>query len=333
MFEDSKKERSRELGREDIDISKIRPDPEQPRKQFSKEDIERLAENIKSNGILVPLVVMPSRPDKKGEYLLIDGERRHRAAKKIDLKKVPCMIMRKVEGFNLDILRFAIHHQREDWTPFEKADKLYQMKETYGKSLDEISREVGISVQTIRQYLKTRELPQSVRDRAQKNRKKFKMSYLTEMVGVTKNLDPKWQAEFKDPEDIIAKKVEDKIIKSPIELRRLRHVFKKNNPVVIRRFFGDEEYTAEDAYIQSGRASEDFEKDLYDATKHLTGSMSDAFKRDLYMHADRNLVKAMKELLDILQQFVDLYEEKQEESLKKRKRLKAFEEETGIKIT
>lgn len=333
MFEDSKKERSRELGREDIDISKIRPDPEQPRKQFSKEDIERLAENIKSNGILVPLVVMPSGPDKKGEYLLIDGERRHRAAKKIDLKKVPCMIMRKVEGFNLDILRFAIHHQREDWTPFEKADKLYQMKETYGKSLDEISREVGISVQTIRQYLKTRELPQSVRDRAQKNRKKFKMSYLTEMVGVTKNLDPKWQAEFKDPEDIIAKKVEDKIIKSPIELRRLRHVFKKNNPVVIRRFFGDEEYTAEDAYIQSGRASEDFEKDLYDATKHLTGSMSDAFKRDLYMHADRNLVKAMKELLDILQQFVDLYEEKQEESLKKRKRLKAFEEETGIKIT
>src|SRR4030043_254441 len=128
IADDLKGRDSRKIGREEIPLNKIHPDSDQPRKEFKSEDIQNLAENIEKNGILVPLVVMPFGPDKENEYLLIDGERRYRAAEKLGLKTVPCTKMAKVEGFDLDIMRFAIHHQRKDWTPFEKADKLYQMR-------------------------------------------------------------------------------------------------------------------------------------------------------------------------------------------------------------
>src|SRR3990172_10703330 len=125
----------RPIERIDISLKQIRRDMNQPRKEFKSVSLDSLTENIRKNGILVPLVVMPMGPDKKGQYLLIDGERRHRAAEKIGLKTVPCVVMAKVEGFDLDVMRFAIHQQREDWSPFERADALYLIKQSYNKSL------------------------------------------------------------------------------------------------------------------------------------------------------------------------------------------------------
>lgn len=330
MDEDLLNKKFRSIGREDLSLDRIYPDPNQPRKEFKKDDLQDLIENIKRHGILVPLVVMPFGPERVDEFLLIDGERRFRSAKELGLKTVPCTKMAKVEGFDLDVLRFAIHHQREDWNPFEKADKLYQMKETYGKSLSEISREVGISEQTIRQYLSIRELPQVVRDHARENKNKFKISYLTEMVSAVKSLDGKWRNEFHQPEEIISKKIDMDIIKSPIELRKLKEVFRKNNPVVIRRFFGDGEYSVDDAYIQSGRASEDFEKDLQENVKNLLEGMSNAFKTGLYEHADRSLIAEMRELCDTLAQFIKLYEEKQIEYIKTQEEAAKTREELGL---
>lgn len=330
MVNDPLDKRFRPLSREDVPLEKIFPDPDQPRKEFKKEDLLNLTENIRLNGILVPLVIMPFGPERVDEFLLIDGERRYKAAKQLGLNSVPCVKMAKVEGFNLDILRFAIHYQREDWTPFEKADKLYQMKETYGKSLSEISREIGISEQTIRQYLSIRELPQVVRDHARENKDKFKISYLTEMVSAVKSLEGKWRNEFPQPEEIISKKIDKDIIKSPIELRKLKEVFRKNNPVVIRRFFGDDEYGVDEAYIQSGRASEDFEEDLQDNVKNLLEGMSNAFKTGLYEHADRTLISDMKALCDTIEQFIKLYEEKQIEYLKTQEKAAKIREELGL---
>jgi ParB/RepB/Spo0J family partition protein len=323
---DSNVKTYRPIDRKDISIKKILRDINQPRKEFKTESINTLASNIKKNGILVPLVVMPLGPDKKDQYLLIDGERRHRAAQKIGLKMLPCVIMAKVEGFDLDAMRFAIHQQREDWSPYERADALYQMKQTYDKSLQELSRDVGMSEQTVRQYLGIREMPQSVQDRARNNSKKFKISYLTEMRGAMRSLDDEWRAKFPNAEDIVAEKIEKDIIKTPIDLRDLKKIFKKNDPVTINRFFKDEDYTIEEAYIQSGKATEDFEKNIHIETKHLIESLETAFEKDLYNRAQREFVSDLDKLFDLIQQFLTRYKEKQEEELDRLEKMRKFRE-------
>jgi len=317
----------RPIDRKDIPLGKIYRDVNQPRKEFKPSSIVSLAENINKNGILVPLVVMPIGPDKKGEYLLIDGERRHRAAEKLRLKTFPCVVMAKVEGFDLDVMRFSIHHQREDWSPYERADALYQMKQTYNKSLQEISRDVGISEQTIRQYLSIRDLPESVQERARNNKDKFKISYLTEMRGAMISLNDEWRQMFPKAEDLVAEKIENNVIKSPIELRNLKKIFKKNDPVTIKRFFKDENYSIEEAYTQSGKATEDFEINIHKDVKHLIESFETAFEKDLYNRADRDFVEDIDKLLDLVQQFLTRYKEKQEEELERLEKMKKFRED------
>ena len=71
-----------------IDIDKIHPNPNQPRKNFDKESIEELSNSIKVHGIIQPIIAVE---DSEG-YMIIAGERRWKAAKNINLKEVPCII-------------------------------------------------------------------------------------------------------------------------------------------------------------------------------------------------------------------------------------------------
>ncbi len=112
--------------RYEILVKKIRANPDNPRLIFSKEGLTSLEESIKISGILVPLTVYSQREG----YIILDGERRFKAATELKLLTVPCYILPPPRDKMEYLLHmFRIHNVREDWKLFPTAKKLEQVIE------------------------------------------------------------------------------------------------------------------------------------------------------------------------------------------------------------
>ena len=122
----------------EIEIDRIKPDSDQPRKLFTKEKIESLAASIKEvGGIIDPLTV--EYDDKTDLFVIISGERRYRASKLLGLKKLPCLV-KEVEGRKRFLMQVIANLQREDITPVEEAACFKQLQEKYGFSQIELTK-------------------------------------------------------------------------------------------------------------------------------------------------------------------------------------------------
>ena len=141
----------------EIDIRKIEPNRNQPRKQFDEDAIEELAESIKQFGVIQPLIVK-----KKGDYYeIIAGERRWRASKKAGLKKVPVIIKNYDEKEILEISLIE-NLQREDLNPIEEAQAYQKLQEDYGLKQDEIAASVSKSRTAITNTMRLLKLDERV---------------------------------------------------------------------------------------------------------------------------------------------------------------------------
>ncbi len=141
-----------------VPVDEIVPNPYQPRRNFTEEELLELAESIKSHGMLQPIVVR----EKDGRYEIIAGERRWRAAKLAGLDRVPAII-REVESEE-EMLIFALveNLQREDLNPVEKALALKKLKEEFNATDSEIGKIVGKSRSAITNTLRLLDLPEEV---------------------------------------------------------------------------------------------------------------------------------------------------------------------------
>lgn len=124
-----------------ISINKIKSDEEQPRKLFDSEKIAELAESIKAHGIIQPLIL---RRYMEGQYIIVAGERRWRAAKMAGLKDVPAIIM---ELTNKDILEISLieNIQRQDLNPIEEALAYRKLLNDFKITQEELSKRIGKS--------------------------------------------------------------------------------------------------------------------------------------------------------------------------------------------
>ena len=141
-----------------LDINDIKPNANQPRKDFNEEKIEELARSIEIHGVIQPIMV---RPFGKG-YEIVAGERRWRAARKAGLKKIPAIIRELDEQQNM-LIAIIENMQREDLNPIEEALALDEMIRTYGLTQEEISHSVGKSRPYITNALRLLKLPDEVR--------------------------------------------------------------------------------------------------------------------------------------------------------------------------
>ena len=142
----------------EVSLEHVRPDPQQPRKRFQQEALQELADSIKANGILQPLIVSPSGG---GFYQIIAGERRWRAAKLAGLNKLP-VVSREVgeqEAFELALLE---NIQRVDLTPLEEAMSYKRLAEEFNLSHEEIAERTGKKRATISNALRLLKLPNDV---------------------------------------------------------------------------------------------------------------------------------------------------------------------------
>ncbi|MBQ1484180.1 MAG: ParB/RepB/Spo0J family partition protein [Eubacterium sp.] len=141
-----------------VDISDIKPNANQPRKNFDPEKIEELSASILEHGVIQPLVVRPSGVG----YEIVAGERRWRAARKAGLKTVPCLVRELTDEENM-LVAIIENMQREDLDPIEEAMGLQQMASIYGMTQEEISRSVSKSRPYIANSLRLLKLPDSIK--------------------------------------------------------------------------------------------------------------------------------------------------------------------------
>ena len=145
-----------------ISIAKLRPSPLQPRRVFDKNSINELAESIKSKGLVQPILVRPSNANE-GEYEIIAGERRWRAAQVAQLHEIPAVIRNLNDTESLEIAIIE-NVQRSDLSPIEEAAGYKKLMESYNHTQEQLSEVVGKSRSHIANIIRLLSLPQSIQD-------------------------------------------------------------------------------------------------------------------------------------------------------------------------
>lgn len=184
-----------------IPLSQIESNDLNPRKRFVDTEEDMLIDSILSKGLLNPIIVFKRKKDNK--YVILDGERRFRAYKKLNYKDIYCHILEKepTELENLSMM-FHIHNVREEWTDFAIAHTLVKVIYEMGKDLNTLNRQdkqqlskiTSLSEYKINKYLGFFDYPQSVIN-------KFMESELKETPD--KGMDPDILAEMSPPLKII----------------------------------------------------------------------------------------------------------------------------------
>lgn len=142
-----------------IDINKIEPNGQQPRKNFNEDSLNDLADSIKQHGMIEPLIVKKS---ENGFYNIIAGERRWRAARIAGLKEVPVIVK---DYTSQQIMEVALieNLQREDLNPIEEAEAFQKLIDEYHLKQDEVAEKVSKSRVAITNSLRLLKLDERVR--------------------------------------------------------------------------------------------------------------------------------------------------------------------------
>ena len=145
---------------EKLRISSIEPRRDQPRKIFEREALEVLADSIATYGVLQPIIVREN-PDSPGNYEIIAGERRWRAAKMAGLSEIPAVIF---DGDELKAAQVALieNIQREDLNPVEEAMGYGALIERFGLTQDQVAKQVGKSRSAVANTLRLLDLPDEI---------------------------------------------------------------------------------------------------------------------------------------------------------------------------
>lgn len=148
-----------------VEVDKIRPNPEQPRRDFDPDSLRELADSIKEYGVLQPLIVMRMEKElgrgKDVEYELIAGERRLRAAQAAGLPQVP-VVIRDSSGKEKFEVSLVENIQRADLNPIEEALAFKRLSEEFGLTQKEIARRVSKSREAVANTIRLLDLPMEI---------------------------------------------------------------------------------------------------------------------------------------------------------------------------
>ena len=143
---------------QEIPVGELDPNPDQPRQTFSDETIAQLADSIRDQGVLQPLLVVPT---SGGRYRIIAGERRFRAGRMAGLETLPCILM------DIDVIRqmeiaLVENLQREDLNPMEAAKGIQALMQQCGYTQEKVSARLGKSRPAVANLLRLLSLPAEV---------------------------------------------------------------------------------------------------------------------------------------------------------------------------
>jgi len=161
-----------------IDIASIFPHPDQPRRQFDEKALQELADSIAQRGVIQPIIV---RRQNNGDYQIVAGERRWRAAQRAHMHQIPALIRDFSDAETLEIALIE-NVQRQDLNPVEEAEAYSRLIAQFGHSQEALGKLVGKSRSHVANLMRLLDLPGSVIE-AVKNAK-LSMGHARALVGV-----------------------------------------------------------------------------------------------------------------------------------------------------
>lgn len=151
-----------------LPIETIFPNADQPRRVFKPDDLQDLANSIRAKGVIQPLIVRP-RPGHDGEYQIVAGERRWRAAQLAQLHAVPAVI-RPLDDQSVLEIAIIENIQRADLNPIEEAAGYKQLMDKFGHTQEKMAEALGKSRSHIANLLRLLNLPQLIQDHLEAGR-------------------------------------------------------------------------------------------------------------------------------------------------------------------
>jgi ParB family chromosome partitioning protein len=231
-----KTDSSYELALRQIAPDKIKSNEDNPRLFFRQEEMEELEVSIQKNGILVPVSVYEELP---GEYVLIDGERRTRCARKLNLDTIPALVQKKPTRLQNLLMMSSIHALREQWDYLTIALNLEKMidlsEKEHGTKPNEslLSKQTGLSRGQIRRCMLLLNIPERYRDALVKELEKKKSDQLItedfflEMESSLRAVNrrfPEYEKAINDIRDTLINKRREGIIGAVTDFRKLTKI-------------------------------------------------------------------------------------------------------------
>jgi ParB family transcriptional regulator, chromosome partitioning protein len=191
----------------EIDIDLIEPNNFQPRTRFDDAQLEELAQSIKANGIVQPILV---RKTGEGRYQIVAGERRWRAAQKAGLQRVPA-VLRDVADDKMLELALIENIQRQELNAIEEALAYKRLIETLGLTQETVAQRVGRDRTFVTNYLRLLRLPEDIQRLVEEN--KISMGHARALLGIE---DPERQ-----------RSVAQNIMQKSLSVRETERIIKK----------------------------------------------------------------------------------------------------------
>lgn len=211
-----------------VSILKIDPDPEQPRQLFIESEMSELLLSIKENGILQPLILEKDyATDKQDRYLLLDGERRYRCAKELNLTTLPAVIMQGPLTFEeRTVKRFHIQEQHKNWSIFDKARSILKLKKQTKLTYQEVATKLNMFAPAVHNWISISDFSSYTQELLLK--KKIQFNYLVFLIRLIKS----YMLILKIPQLEIEKKlifkIENKIIPTVADIQKFSNVMLKD---------------------------------------------------------------------------------------------------------
>lgn len=153
---------------DEYQIADIRPNPAQPRRTFSEQELDELATSIKQRGVLQAIILRPD-PDAPNQYQIVAGERRWRAAQRAGLTTIPA-IVRDMDELQLLEVGIIENVQREDLNPIEEAEAYGALIKRFGRTQENLAESVGKSRAHIANTLRLLNLGETAREHLRQGR-------------------------------------------------------------------------------------------------------------------------------------------------------------------
>ncbi len=229
-----------------IPLKYLKADPNQPRQEFDPEELDRLIASIRKQGILVPLAI--EKIAGTNNYLVVDGERRYRAATALNLREVPAIVYDSMDATERIMTRFHIQEQHSNWSAFDKAKAIAIIQAENEMSSKEIADLLGMTHKSIQDYLILLQL--SKRSMHFANEHKLPFIYLRLIAQLIKKVE---DGDLRRKvEDAMVSKIKDKVIMSASDLDTFRMAIVQGGETMIKKIIATPSMTAAQALKFAG---------------------------------------------------------------------------------
>jgi ParB/RepB/Spo0J family partition protein len=305
---------------EQISPDKIKPNPENPRLIFREDDMNELLESIREVGIKVPVSVYTDG----ARFTLLDGERRWRCSKKLNLPAIPAMVLPKPSRLENLLMMFNIHNVRVDWDLMPMALKLGEIRDMLAKAGQTtnpkaLAAVTGVRLATVRRALELLELPKRYQTMLLKEAEKpreqqrIKVDLFIEiyksMHAVERHL-PEVMTKISKPKyvDAFVRKYVDGVVDNVVAFRNVSKIAraglagsdKKRAATAVTRLIREKKYSIDEAYEDTVQSAYE-QRDLMTRTRSLLSKLRSVKGKE---ELEEDVIRALSELSQEIQRIL-----------------------------